>query len=83
MKAPRCCDCMHFNNLMKTCNAFPDKIPDVIFFKGAKHNQIIKGQKGSFVYFPKKELERLEKAAKEEVERDLKPEFPPYGTKFK
>jgi hypothetical protein len=42
---PVCMDCKHFKGARK-CDAFPDRIPDVIWLKGDPHTSPVAGDHG-------------------------------------
>lgn len=42
---PACMDCKHFLGARK-CDAFPDRIPDVIWLEGDPHTEPAKGDHG-------------------------------------
>ena len=46
---PKCLECKHFHDertAPRTCEAFPDGIPEVIYFESYDHTKPFKGDKG-------------------------------------
>jgi len=43
-----CDDCIHFytRSFIPTCNAFTERIPDSIWFKGNLHTEAVEGDRG-------------------------------------
>ena len=53
---PQCLECYHYikyNGINFRCEAFPVEIPDNILRNKLKHNKIIEGQKGNYIFKPK------------------------------
>ena len=42
---PVCMECKHYRGAL-ACDAFPDRIPDLILLKGSKHTEPVKGDHG-------------------------------------
>jgi hypothetical protein len=45
-REPMCFDCIHFKKASLTCKAFPEKIPDEIFWKRGDHTVPYPGDNG-------------------------------------
>ena len=53
---PQCFECFYYikyNGENFKCEAFPVEIPENILNNKIKHNKIIKGQKGNYIFKPK------------------------------
>jgi hypothetical protein len=53
---PQCFECYHYlkcNGINFRCEAFPVVIPENILKNKIKHNKIIEGQKGNYIFKPK------------------------------
>lgn len=48
-----CIGCKHLNRKAKTCAAFPDGIPDIVWTGGDTHRTVRPGQEGDTVFEPK------------------------------
>ncbi len=64
-----CFNCFHFDTMrIGGCKAFPGQIPNIILNGQSDHHQIMKGQRGEYVYTPivapSKMWERLERTNK-------------------
>lgn len=48
-----CLNCYHFDTLrIGGCKAFPGQIPNIILTGQSDHHQLLKGQRGEYVYTP-------------------------------
>lgn len=50
---PQCNRCMHRNADVVTCKAYPNRIPDPILGNEVKHDRVLPGQAGEFVFTAK------------------------------
>lgn len=55
---PLCLACKHFRPRTNSCPAFPEGIPEDILCGLERHDSVIAGQKGAWVFTPAKELKR-------------------------
>ena len=56
----QCANCKHYNigdAYKHSCKAFPEGIPEKVFFNDVIHDHIIKGQVGEFVSEESQEIE--------------------------
>lgn len=66
----QCTKCKYRTGTMK-CKAFPDRIPMLIYGGSKKHDRIIKGQIGDYIYEPKEKFIEIDRLQLEEDRKVL------------
>lgn len=46
----QCIKCVHLSDDIETCPAFPNGIPNSILYEMGKHDHVLPGQTGNFIY---------------------------------